>query len=275
MDTLTSTLKSFRKNRAVRRAEEKALRRKATIEAKAQVKAQKAAEKIRDKADSKNLKKVKKRAEKATKRTAKKAKKTASSLEQGHQERRRGAAELKIRENKSAEKAKLKQLSKEAKLQAKADKAAAKDAKVGRAHEKKMAELELAKIKQGHLNKDSAKRYVGFAQIVLPVLAPLAFKGITSAQGAGSPMSANPATALESRISALRESLSKLNANRGSEPEIARFSERTEVRLNDMNTALETAETIPTAERRNVHKSIAGELDRVNRDVLARLGVKS
>ena len=42
-----------------------------------------------------------------------------------------------------------------------------------------------------------------------------------------------------------------------------------------MNTALETAESIPTAERRNVHKSISGELDRVNRDVLARLGVKS
>lgn len=274
MDTLTSTLTSFRKNRAVRRAEEKALRRKATIEAKAQVKAQKAAEKIRNKADSKNAKKLKKRAEKATKNTTKKAKKAAASLEQGHQERRRGATELKIRENKSEDKARRKQLAKEAKLQAKADKAAAKDAKIGRAHEKKMAELELAKAKQGHLNKESAKRYVGFAQVVMPVLAPLAFKGITSAQGSAAPLSANPATALENRISALRESLSKLNANRGGEPEIARFSERTEVRLNDMNTALETAETIPTSERRNVHKSISGELDRVNRDVLARLGVK-
>ena len=34
-------------------------------------------------------------------------------------------------------------------------------------------------------------------------------------------------------------------------------------------------ETTPTAQRREVHASISGELDRINKDIFARLGVKA
>lgn len=317
MGNLSSNLTSIRDNRAVRRAEKKALRKKATIEAKAQAKADRVAKKIHARADSKNLKNARKQAEKASRAAAKKAQKRADKLsgtiadtastvsdkaaseakslassaktaassarhaavgaDEGFAKRHKGAVELDIRKTRIEDKVRRKQLGQEAKLQAKADKRAAKDAKVGRAHERKLAELELKKLNTGKLNKDSAKRYVGFASIVLPVVAPLALKGISTAQGARGtgPISSNPATALENRIHAQRDALGKLTSNRGDEPDIARFAEHTSVRLNDLDTAIEAAESVPTAERRNVHRSISGELDRINRDVLARLGVKA
>ena len=43
--------------------------------------------------------------------------------------------------------------------------------------------------------------------------------------------------------------------------------------LADLRIAIESAETVPTAERREIHKSISGEIDRLHRDALAHLGV--
>lgn len=305
MGNLSSNLDSIRKNRALRRAEAKALRKKASIESKAQLKADKAAKKIRERANSKDVKKARKKADKVAKKatknaragaeklgakasgeakslvdsaktTASGAKNAAVSADKGFAKRHKGAVELDIRKAKIEDKVRRKQLKQEAKLEANANKRSAKDAKLGRAHERKLAELELQKIEKGKINKDTAKRYVGFASVVLPVVAPLALKGISSAQATrGGQLSANPATALDNRISSIRQSVDKLAANRGDEADIARFSKQTESRLNDLATAVESAESVPTAERRNVHKSISGELDRINRDVLARLGVKA
>ena len=280
-------LSTYRKNRARRRAEEKALRAKAKIEATASAKAQVAADKVRAKVDKKELKKSARDAAKASKQQAKSAaaaaKKAARQAERRAEKKNaierkhtRGLAELEMRRIKTHDKAAYKQLAKEAKLESKRRKLLAKDAKAGRAHERNMAEMDLKKIEAGHLNKAAAKRYVAFAQVLLPVLAPLALKGVTTAQGQGGiPASGNPSEALKSRISTIDSTVGKLTANRTEDAETARFAEQVKKRLTDLNTAVESAENVPTRERRVIHQSVSEELNRVNKEVLARLGVKA
>lgn len=278
-------LSTYRENRARRRAEEKALRKKATIEAKASAKAQLAADKVRAKVDRKQLAQSSREVAKATKKEAKSAAAAAKKAAQQASQRAkqnnelerkhtRGLAALELRRVKAHDKAAYKQLAKEAKLEQKRRAMLAKDAKAGRTHERKMAELDLKKIEAGQLNKSTAKRYVAFAQVLLPVVAPLALKGITTVQGQGGiPVSGNPSEALQSRIASLQGTVRKLSANRSEDPEMTSFAERIHARLTDLNTAVESAQNVPTRERRVVHQSVSDELNRVNKDVMARLGV--
>lgn len=280
-------LSTYRRNRKLRRAEEKALRKKATIEAKAGAKAQAAAEKVRAKVDRKQLREAAKKAAKSAREEArnasKAAKKTARDLDKQAQAKHKAKvkqskelAGLELKHTKAQDKATTRKLAKEAKLEAKRAKALAKDAKAGRAHEEKMAAMELKKIEAGQINRSTAKRYVAFAQVLLPVVAPLALKGITSAQGQGAlPAAANPGSALLNRIDSINDTIDKLAANRGDEQEIQAFAERSRSRLKDLGTAVESAEHVPTRERRTIHQSVSDELNRVNKDVLARLGVQA
>lgn len=280
-------LSTYRRNRAQRRAEEKALRKKASIEAKAGAKAQAAAEKMRAKVDRKQLREAAKKAAKTTReearKAAKSAKKAARDLDKQSKAKHKAQvkqskemAGLELKHTKAQDKATTRKLAKEAKLEAKRAKALSKDAKAGRAHEQKMAAMDLKKIEAGQINASTAKRYVAFAQVLLPVVAPLALKGITTAQGQGGvPTSANPGSALKNRIDSINETIDKLATNRGDEPEIQTFADRSRSRLQDLTTAVESAEHVPTRERRTIHQSVSDELNRVNKDVLARLGVKS
>lgn len=84
-----------------------------------------------------------------------------------------------------------------------------------------------------------------------------------------------PGAALGVRIVRLEQTLDQLDVSRGSEREVKDFIASTRTRLRDLRTAVETAETTPTAQRREIHASISGELDRINKDIFARLGVKA
>ena len=82
-----------------------------------------------------------------------------------------------------------------------------------------------------------------------------------------------PGAALGARIVKLEQTLDQLQVGRRGDARVEDFIASTRTRLKDLRTAVETAETTPTAQRREVHSAISGELDRVNKDVLARLGV--
>ena len=69
------------------------------------------------------------------------------------------------------------------------------------------------------------------------------------------------------------QTLDQLDVSRGGERDVKNFINSTRSRLQDLRTAVETAENTPTAQRREVHSSISDELDRVNKDIFARLGV--
>lgn len=278
-------LATYRDKRANLRAHASALKATAMTEAKL------AAKETREKA--KEAHKVE-RAE--AKERAKLARKNADRKDKREAKRARRQdklAEKATKRDRKAEKSLTKQdkskLKREAKLVAKDRKLADKIDAAGRKHEYKLAEMELAKAKAGKFGKDDVQRWLSVAKVATPVLLPLIYKVASNAQGpsdkptgvgevdlrAAGIDATGPGAALGVRIVRLEQTLDQLDTTRGSERQIAEFLTSTRTRLKDLRAAVEAAETTPTARRREVHAAISGELDRVNKDVLARLGVKS
>lgn len=194
--------------------------------------------------------------------------------------------------DRKAEKALSKQeratLKREAELLAKDRKMAEKIDAAGRKHEYQLAEMELKKLEGTKLGKEDLQRWLGLAKIATPVLLPMVYKLVSNAQSSDSSSNAGavdlksaginatgPGAALGVRIVRLEQTLDQLETTRGGEREVTDFINSTRMRLGDLRAAVEAAETTPTAQRREVHSSISGELDRINKDVFARLGVKA
>ncbi|MDV8002057.1 DUF6474 family protein [Rhodococcus sp. IEGM 1408] len=180
-------------------------------------------------------------------------------------------------------------LKREAKLQAKDRKMAEKIDAAGRKHEYQVAEMELKKLEGAKLGKEDVQRWLSLAKVATPVLLPLAYKLVSNLQGSADKSAGagsvdlkaaginatGPGAALGGRIVRLEQTLGQLDVSRGDDRQIKDFIASTRSRLQDLRTAVETAESTPTAQRREVHTAISGELDRVNKDVFARLGVKA
>lgn len=180
-------------------------------------------------------------------------------------------------------------LKREAELVAKDRKMAEKIDAAGRKHEYQVAEMELKKLEGTTLGKEDVQRWLSLAKVATPVLLPLAYKLVSSLQGSAEKSAGpgsvdlkaaginatGPGAALGGRIVRLEQTLGQLDTSRGDDPQVKDFIASTRSRLQDLRTAVETAESTPTSQRRAVHTAISGELDRVNKDVFARLGVKA
>ena len=277
-------LTTYRDKRAELKAHAAALKSTAMTEAKL------AAKEARSKAKEAHrveLAEAKERAKLARRSADRKAKR----------EERRAAKMDKInarstKRDRKAEKALSKQeratLKREAKLQTKDRKLAEKIDSAGRKHEYQLAEMELKKLDGTKLGKEDLERWLGLAKIATPVLLPMLYKVVSNAQSADSSSTAGavdlksaginatgPGAALGMRIVRLEQTLDQLATTRGTEREVTDFVSSTRSRLQDLRAAVEAAEITPTAQRREVHASISGELDRINQDVFARLGVKA
>lgn len=278
-------LTTYRDKRAGLRAHASALKATAMTEAKLAAKEarHKAKEAHRvDLAEAKERAKLEgKKADRQAKREAKRAK------------RQDALAEKASKRDRKAEKGMSKQeratLKREAKLVAKDRKMAEKIDAAGRKHEYQVAEMELKKLEGTKLGKEDVKRWLSLAKVATPVLLPMVYKLVSNAQGpadkpdgpgavdlkAAGISATGPGAALGARIVRLEQTLDQLDVSRGDDRQVKDFTASTRSRLKDLRTAVETAETTPTAKRRAVHAAISGELDRVNKDVLARLGVKA
>ena len=148
--------------------------------------------------------------------------------------------------------------------------------------------MELKKLEGTKIGKEDMQRWLGLAKIATPVLLPMVYKLVSGVQSTDSAATAGavdlkaaginatgPGAALGVRIVRLEQTLDQLEKTRGGEREVTDFIASTRTRLKDLRAAVEAAETTPTAQRREVHASISGELDRINKDIFARLGVKA
>ncbi len=278
-------LTTYRENRAKLRAHASAL--KATAQTEAKLAAKEARQKARE-GHRVDLTEAKERAKLARRTADRKAKREEKLV------RREGAVARKgVKRNRKAEAALSKDeratLKKEAKLVTKDRRVADKIDSVGRKHEYKLAQTELRKIEAGKFGKKDVQRWLSVAKVATPVVLPLLYKAVSSAQGSSSSPSGvgsvdlqqhgidatGPGAALGARVVRLEQTLDQLETTRGDEGQIKDFISSTRTRLTDLRAAIETAESTPTAQRREVHSSISGELDRVHKDVLARLGVKA
>ena len=198
--------------------------------------------------------------------------------------RREARAELKAA--KTRVKAEVKEASKaqkrQQKLLAKQEKALIKSEEKGlkkrRKHEKKMAQLELDKLKNGRLNKNNVKRYAGALRTAAPLLLPLIYRGVVAAQGQLEANRAKKAglttdqlasfsghgASLKARTTGIRNSLKESNLPAG-------FKRDIKERLTEVDASIDNAEFMTDQQRRRVHKTIEGEIDNITAEIQKRL----
>ncbi|WP_067696588.1 DUF6474 family protein [Nocardia jejuensis] len=170
----------------------------------------------------------------------------------------------------------------EARLQSKVAKA-----EISKLQAEEKAALKLAaKAEKDPFSAAQVRKYLGVARILVPVLAPLAYRGATfvrgqldnrRAQQLGVGINqlgefAGPGAKLQARAANVETTLVQLET-RQSDPDTKQFAVATRDRLDSLSAAIRTAAQMPVQRRRAVHASISNELSGIEADVLARLGV--
>ncbi len=213
----------------------------------------------------------KKRKSRATRRAEAKALKAKAKLEaklQAKNEVRRFKAEQ--RANDKAAKASLR-------AQRDSDRAALK-----------VAETQLRAAREGKLlSPTRVRRLLTVARLLAPVLIPVVYRAATAARGflderkaekLGVPLSqlgqfSGQGGQLSARISGAERTLSAVAQKAPKDPETAKFVEAMTGRLTDLAAAVAAAENMPVGQRRAAHTAISDQLDGIDADLMARLGV--
>lgn len=152
--------------------------------------------------------------------------------------------------------------------------------------EEKAAQKVAAKAERDPFSPAQIRKYVSVARILVPVLAPLVYRGATLVRGQLDNRRAQqlgigidqlgdfsgPGAKAQSRIAGLEATLTRLETKH-SDAETAKFAAATRERLDSLSAATRTAAQMPVQRRRAVLASISNELSGVEADVLARLGV--
>ncbi|AHH14894.1 hypothetical protein NONO_c00740 [Nocardia nova SH22a] len=134
------------------------------------------------------------------------------------------------------------------------------------------------------LTASQMKKYLGVARVLIPVLAPLAYRAATYLRGQIDTRRARQlgigvdelgnftghGARLQARIAGVESTLDGIADKNG---EDKKFVSATRDRLGSLSAAVRTAEQMPPQRRRSVHTSISNELSGVEADILARLGV--
>ncbi|WP_330184093.1 DUF6474 family protein [Nocardia sp. NBC_01503] len=161
-------------------------------------------------------------------------------------------------------------------------------AEISKLQAEEKAALKLAaKAERDPFSVASVRKYLGVARILVPVLAPLAYRGATMvraqldtrrAQQLGVGVNqlgefAGPGAKLQARLANVETTLADLERRDPKDGDTAKFAAATRDRLESLSTAIRTASQMPVQRRRAVHASISNELSGIEADVLARLGV--
>lgn len=140
---------------------------------------------------------------------------------------------------------------------------------------------------QGGFSVAQVRKYLGIARLLIPVLGPIAYRGATlvraqlderKAQRMGiasdqlGEFTGHGAT-LSARISGAEKSLNTITAQK-SDAETKQFAAAIAERLADLTTAVTASEKMPAPRRKAAHSAISAELDGIEADLLARLGVR-
>ncbi|MBY8858752.1 DUF6474 family protein [Nocardia sp. CA2R105] len=154
--------------------------------------------------------------------------------------------------------------------------------------EEKAAVKSAEKAERELFSAGQIKKYLGVARVLIPVLAPLAYRAATFLRAQIDTRRAHRlgigldqlgdysghGARLQARISGAESALSEIADAAAKDAETQQFITASRDRLNSLTAAVRTAEQMPAPRRRAVHTSISNELSGVESDVLARLGVR-
>ncbi|MGB0438211.1 MAG: DUF6474 family protein [Mycobacterium sp.] len=161
----------------------------------------------------------------------------------------------------------------------------------------KVAETELKAAREGKLfSPTRVRRGLTVSRLLAPVVVPLVYRASITARGLiderradklGVPLSqlgqfSGHGAQLSARIAGAEQSLRKLSETKpktgkgtksAKDPETKQFVAAVTERLDELAAAVTAAENMPSERRRAAHTAIAEQLDGIDADLLARLGV--
>lgn len=152
----------------------------------------------------------------------------------------------------------------------------------------KVAETQLKAVREGKLlSPMKIRRALTISRLLAPVLVPLAYRGAIAVRGLldqrradqlGVPLAqigqfSGHGAALSARINSAEQAVRRVAEKNPKDAETKQFVAAVDDRLTDLSTAVTAAENMPTARRRAAHAAIAEQLDGIDADVLARLGL--
>ncbi|BBY26582.1 DUF6474 family protein [Mycolicibacterium sediminis] len=152
----------------------------------------------------------------------------------------------------------------------------------------KVAETQLKAVREGKLLSPSKiRRILTVSRMLAPVLVPVVYRGAIAVRGVldqrradqlGIPLSqvgqfSGVGGALSARIAGAEQSLRKVADKKPKDAETKQFVAAVTDRLSDLAAAIAAAENMPTSRRRAAHAAISDQLDGVDADLLARLGL--
>ncbi len=152
----------------------------------------------------------------------------------------------------------------------------------------KVAETQLKAVREGKLLSPSRiRRTLMISRMLAPVVVPIAYRAAIAARGyvderradrLGVPLSqlgqfSGTGGALSARIGGAEHTLTQVAAKKPKDAETKQFVAAVTDRLRDLSAAVTAAENMPTARRKAAHAAISEQLDGVDADLMARLGV--
>jgi len=152
----------------------------------------------------------------------------------------------------------------------------------------KVAETQLKAAREGKLlSPTRIRRALTVTRLLAPIVVPLFYRAAVAARGflderradrLGVPLSqvgqfSGHGAALSARIAGAEHSLHLVAEKNPKDAETKEFVGAITERLRDLSAAVTAAENMPTSRRRAAHAAIADQLDAVDADLMARLGV--
>ncbi|MCX2933466.1 DUF6474 family protein [Mycobacterium sp. CVI_P3] len=152
----------------------------------------------------------------------------------------------------------------------------------------KVAEAQLKAAREGKLlSPTRIRRALTVSRLLAPIVVPVAYRAAIAARGAiderradrlGVPLSqlgqfSGQGGALSARIAGAENSLRQVAEKKPKDAETKQFVGAMTERLEALSAAVTAAETMPGPRRRDAHAAIAGQLDGIDADLMARLGV--
>lgn len=152
----------------------------------------------------------------------------------------------------------------------------------------KVAQTQLKAAREGKVFSASrVRRVLTVSRLLAPVAVPLVYRASIAARGLiderradklGVPLSqlgqfSGHGAQLSARIAGAEHSLRLLADKKPKDAEAKAFVGAITERLNDLAAAVAAAENMPSARRKEAHAAIAEQLDGIDADLMARLGV--
>ncbi|OBH01850.1 MULTISPECIES: DUF6474 family protein [unclassified Mycobacterium] len=212
-----------------------------------------------------------KRKSRATRRAEARAIKARAKLEA------KLAARNETRRYKAAQRAEAKALRAQIKAQRDSDRTALK-----------VAEAELKAAREGKIFSPARiRRALTVSRLLAPVLTPVIYRGAVSARALidqrradrlGIPLAqigqfSGHGAQLSARIAGAEKSLRAVQDKKPKDAETKQFVAAITERLTDLSAAVTAAENMPAARRRAAHAAISSQLDGIEADLMARLGL--